>query len=111
LPPIDVVLRDDGGSLGGSVEFGGKPAQGAVLLVPDHASPARIKLGIAGEGGEFEFGQVAPGNYHILAIDNADKLEYRNPGVLEEYLSQATPVTVQNTDQARVKVELMRLGN
>jgi hypothetical protein len=110
LPPIEVVLRDDGGSLSGNVEAGGKPAPAAVLLVPERAGPALIKLANAGEGGEFQFGQVAPGNYRLLAFDSVDKLEYRNPQVLDDYLSSGTSVAVQGNDQVHAKVELIRLG-
>ena len=42
--------------------------------------------------------------------DRADELEYRNPEVLASYVSNAAHVTVAPGQDAKVNLELIRLG-
>jgi hypothetical protein len=74
--PIEVVLRNDGGTISGKVEAG----QGAwVLLVPTGGGePQRVQAGL----GLFELGGLRPGDYEVFAIKDMDKLEFRNPDVI-----------------------------
>jgi hypothetical protein len=108
LPPIQVVLRDDGGSLRGSLMSDGHEAAGTVLLVPDRA-PRQMKTAASG-GGRFQFGKLAPGDYTVLAFDRVDNLEYRNPDVLASYLSNATHVSVAASGDSQINVNLIRIA-
>ena len=44
--------------------------------------------------GGFQFLNVLPGNYLLVAIDNGWQLNWRNPAALMPYLQHATPVVV-----------------
>lgn len=107
LPPIQVVLRDDGGSLRGTLMSEGHEAAGTVLLIPDRA-PRQIKASVNGRG-RFQFGKLAPGDYTVLAVDRIDNLEYRNPDVLASYLSNATHVSVAANGDSQITVNLIRI--
>ncbi len=50
---------------------------------------------------------LAPGDYNVLAFSSANDLEFRNPKVLEPYLSQATRVTLAPHGKATVDVDLI----
>jgi carboxypeptidase family protein len=108
VDPIEVVLRDDGGQVSGTVR--GKALRSTVLLVPERGSPNDIKVTQLQGGSSFSFGQVRPGDYFVLAVDQADKLEYRNPEVLGPYFSNAAHVTVPARQEVEVSLEPTRPG-
>ena len=105
--PIEVTLRSDGGRVGGSVQ--GQDSA-TVLLVPDRGPAGDIKSTEAQGGGSFSFDQVRPGDYFLLAIGQADDLEYKNPDVLGPYLSRATNVTVAPRQEVNVNLDIIPLG-
>jgi hypothetical protein len=109
LPPIEIVLRDDGATLTGAVETEGNPEKGVALLGPDRASAAQARVATAGPAGEFRFSRVAPGDYRVLAFDHINDVEYRDPEVLNAYLSRGVHVTLQANGQASTAVELIKV--
>jgi Carboxypeptidase regulatory-like domain len=110
LPPIQITLRGDPGTITGSVQTGGHASKAGVLLIPDRGGAGKVQSTSTGQDGEFQFSMLAPGDYRILAFDHIDRLEYRNPDVLESYLSRANRVTVQASEQAKATVEMIVTG-
>jgi Carboxypeptidase regulatory-like domain len=108
--PLEVVLRDDGANLMGSLRVEGEPARGSVLLIAEQASLTHAKLIAAAPTGEFGIAGVAPGDYKLLGFDSVDGLEFRNPDVLAPYLSKAVRVTLQAREQATATVERVGMG-
>lgn len=108
-PPIEIVLRDDGATLAGALQTDGNPEHGVALLVPEGASPAQAKIAFAGSSGEFRFSRIAPGDYRLLAFDRINDVEYRDPEVLNAYLSRGVHVTLQANGQSNTSVELIRV--
>jgi hypothetical protein len=49
---------------------------------------------------------LAPGTYSLIAVEDADDLEFRNPLAIEKYLGDATEVTLQPGDKTSVRVKL-----
>ena len=109
--PLEIVVRDDGTTLMGSLHADGEPVRGTVLLIPDQTSLGQAKLTMAAPTGEFGFISVAPGDYRLLGFDSVDGIEFRNPDVLAPYLARAVRVTVQPHEQATATVERIRAGN
>ena len=107
LPAIEIVLRDDGATLTGAVQSDGNPEKGTAVLVPDRGSASQARVAAAGEAGEFRFDHLAPGDYRVLAFDRVGDLEYRDPEILNAYLSRGTQVTVPANGQANATVELI----
>jgi hypothetical protein len=107
--PIEVVLRDDGASVNGTVRSKDRPAAGMILLIRDGA-PRQTKTGFVGAGGEFSMTALAPGNYSLLAFDRTDNLEYSDTAVLSKYLPRATRVTLQPNQNLDTTVELIEMG-
>ena len=105
LPPIEVVLRDDGASL--DISLPGPAVKATVLLVPDGA-PREVQHGF--DSGRLRFEGLAPGEYNVLAFDNADPLEYKNPEVLSPYLGKAAHVTLGPGQNSSVTLQLIHLG-
>ena len=109
LPPIEITLRNDGATLTGSVQSDGSPEHGTVVLVPERGSAAQAKVASAAQAGEFRFDHLAPGDYRLLAFDRVNDLEYRDPEVLNAYLSRGTHVSLQANGQSNTNVELIKV--
>jgi hypothetical protein len=109
LPPLEIVLRDDGGSINGTVESDGSQTRCQVLLVRDR-NRSQIRTETLGSGAQFDFANLPPDDYSVLALDNAETLQYADPGALDSYLSNAVHVTVAANGRQSVNVKLTRVG-
>jgi hypothetical protein len=108
--PIEIVLGSDGGEVSGNVKLSDRANGVTVLLVPEHGAAGQVKSAATGASGEFQFEQVRPGDYYLLALEHGDDLEYQNPDVLSGYLSSATRVSVAPKQQAQATLELIAAG-
>jgi hypothetical protein len=109
-PPIEVVLRDDGGLVKIRVRSDNIPNTGRVFLFPEFAPnlpPVNLDIGSTGER---EYGDLPPGNYKVFAFDSVDGLEYGNPEVMEKYGSKAATVTIVSHGSTTATVDLIHLG-
>jgi hypothetical protein len=104
VDPIDVVLRDDGGHVSGTLQ-GQRSA--AVVLIPERGPVDDAQM-IPAQG-SFEFAQVRPGDYFVLAFDRAEGLEYKNADALAPYLSRAAHVTVAARQGVKVNLEVIQM--
>jgi hypothetical protein len=118
-PPltIQVLLRNDVASLSGTVSpRSGVPAPATVVAIPERVPKASPKLGYynppADKSAEpadgFMINSLAPGDYLVFAFDHAEGVEYANPDVLQNYISQAAHLTLAPGQTARVKLDLIR---
>jgi hypothetical protein len=107
VPPIEVILRDDGGSVTGSVNAD-KQSSGTVYLIPDR-NPRLTR--VAREQGQFSFNNVAPGDYSVLALDGSANIEYTNPEVLAPYMGKAVRLTLSpNGTASAPPIDLVHAG-
>ena len=105
LPPIQVTLRSDGGQIFATAVKGGEPVP-AMVVVYSEDYPRRSRGGWYGGKGSMGWGFLAPGRYRVVAIENADDLEFRNPAAMEKYLEHAVDVDLGPGDQKNVRVEV-----
>ena len=110
--PMEIVLRDDGASLTGTVKSpDGTAAQATVVAVPEPASKVAAKVAYAFARNGFTVNGLAPGEYLIYAFDYAEGIEYSNPDVLQTYASQAAHVTLSASQKTQVALDLIRTGD
>jgi hypothetical protein len=110
--PMEIVLRDDGATLTGTVKSpDGTGTQATVVAVPEPASRVSAKVAYSSLQNGFTFNGLAPGEYLIYAFDYADRLEYSNPDVLQAYASQAAHVTLAPNQKTQVVLDLIRTGD
>ena len=108
--PMEIVLRDDGPSLTGTVKAAdGKETEATVVAVPEPASKLATKVTHVYGASTFGFAGLAPGEYLIYAFDS-DRMEYTNPDVLQAYASQAVHVTLSANQKSQIALELIRTG-
>ncbi len=117
LSTIQVVLRNDFASLTGTVNpWDGPSIPVTIVVVPERAikqtpkttqsfNPTDPK---AARYAQFMFDSLAPGDYLVFAFDHAEGIEYANPEVLQNYISQAAHVTLAPGQRARITLDLIR---
>jgi len=100
-------LGDGRGSVSGIVRVGEKPLSGAmVMLVPatlgDPRGLTTLRRDQTNTDGSFRIGQVLPGAYILLAIDQGWAINWSDPATLRRYLLGGVAVDLSKS----VKVEL-----
>jgi hypothetical protein len=106
--PIEIVLRDDGGSVSGSATSDNIAVPAVVLVVPERRSTAPQTQYTSERG--FTINALAPGDYLLFAFDSVDGLEYANREALEPYASKAAHVTLNSKGSATVTLTLIKRG-
>ncbi len=106
MPAIEIVVRNDGGSIAGKVLYNGQPSAAAVIVAPDTAPRSAKAISAAGDG-SFTIAGLAPGDYAVIALDNASQVEYSDPLVLADFMPAASHVTVQPGAEATVTAKLV----
>jgi hypothetical protein len=106
--PIDITLRDDTGSLTGTVNFGNSPAPPFTFIVLVANDPAgRAPVGVARQDGKFSIGNVAPGNYLVLAFPNQPpQIASRDPEFMHHFDGKGPTVTIGPGQSQQVDVPL-----
>jgi hypothetical protein len=107
IPAMEITVRDDGAELEGTLDsskantdppvpqgrFGGP--QGIVYVVPTDSMDSRTKLAGVDPDGSFTVQQIAPGTYHVFALENQVQIQ----SVTDEWLKQH-----------EAKVQVVRMG-
>lgn len=109
LPPIEVTLRNDGAQLNVSV-IEENHRRGASVVIYSEEIPRRSLLVRVDDTGSASEANLAPGTYSLIAVDDAEDLEFRNPLAVEKYLGDATKVTLGPGDKTSVQVKLQATG-
>jgi hypothetical protein len=109
VPPIDVVVREGAATLAGTVFSGDQPSPAVVVVFSpdDRRSP---EFAFAGESGEFTSLNLAPGTYHVIAIENLTGWNLEKEGPLRELSSRAQEVTLVAGQTASLRLELTKVG-
>ena len=96
IPAMEITVRDDGAELDGTLDYvkagpGRQALQshwdgplGNIYVIPIDKIDSQPKLGYANADGTFTIQQIAPGTYHVFAIDNSQQMQ----SVSEEWLKQ-----------------------
>ncbi len=110
VPPIEVVLRDDGAKIDIHVQAENFPKLLHILLLPEFA-PSQRALSFNSLGSNsVEYAGLAPGDYKVLAFESMDAIEYENPEVMQKYSAKTARVTLTAHGSSSVTVELIREG-
>jgi len=87
-------------TVSGIATLGGKPSIGAaLLLVPagldDPGSFTTLARDQSNTDGSFDFSNVEPGQYILIAIDHGWNINWSDPSTLQSYLTQGIPIEIR----------------
>jgi hypothetical protein len=100
--PIEVILRDDGGSIEGDVvDAGGQPVATGILLL---RNTIRAANSLSQPNGHFKIQNVAPGDYTIYAWDDPNDVEYADQDWMRRNGGGGIPVTVTAGQNQQIKL-------
>lgn len=105
LPPIEVTVRDDGAELDGTVSENGQRVSAGVVVYSEEYPKRTIEM--PAQEGSFSIKNVPPGTYQVFALKNADRLEFTNPAIVQQFLAHATSVTLGRRDKSTVQLEIV----
>lgn len=108
VSPIDIVVRNDGATLSGTVSSDGALAPVQVVLLTSKRK--RAQLVSVGSGGRFEVSGLAPGDYRAFAIDTSANVDYEDPASLQKISSKIQEITLAPKQSATVNLELAAVG-
>jgi hypothetical protein len=114
LRMLEIVLDDKPAVVSGTVMTGDRPVGNAqVLLTPWPVdSPNAVwppRQATAGDDGKFQFSGLGPGEYLLVALPPALKEKWREPGALQQLLSRAAKVKLEERGFQTVTLGLSSL--
>jgi Carboxypeptidase regulatory-like domain len=120
--PIEITLRNDGGEIQGQIQgqnqTGGETSQPAVApglgavattyvyAIPLFATTSRVPQGFTQGSGPFTISNLAPGSYHVIALDEPTEIDASDPQQLAKYTGKGQTVTVEANSTASVQLEV-----
>ncbi len=106
---LRLVAARGTGRIGGTVERGGTPLPGALVVLAPSADPAKpedCRALRTGTDGGYEFRGVPPGAYALFAVEDGGDLEYANPSAIRPYLASAAKLRVAPAGAYTQRLEL-----
>ena len=94
--PVRILLKTDGGTLGGTVNNGGRvvPKAFVVLAPKDRSLEQQFRVTTAGDDGAYKLSGIAPGTYDLFAFDRNEDDDYLDESFLNKFAEQAVDVKV-----------------
>jgi hypothetical protein len=117
LAPIDVTLRDDGGTIAGQIQSASaSPLNAAtpgdapvitVYAIPLFPSVQPMPQAAVQSDGTFAMRDVAPGSYRVVACDYTPEIDYHTPEGLSAWASKGPAVTVDAGATAQAMLDVV----
>jgi hypothetical protein len=102
--PIEILLRDDGGTVEGDVaDANGQPVSAGIMLLRGAIRVANL---MSQPSGHFKIQSVAPGDYTIYAWDDPNEVEYAEPDWMRRNGGGGMAVTVTAAQNQQIKLTL-----
>lgn len=116
--PIDITLRNDGGTLSGQIESasassgpggfaGGQQPRAWIYAIPLFPVPGTLWSGMVGPNGQFSISNLAPGSYRVVACDSPQEIDFHSPEGLAAWAGKGQTVTVDPGGSAHVELSVI----
>jgi hypothetical protein len=125
--PIEVVLRNDAGTItgqltpgsgtdeaasGGGAEAPGELKQAMISAVPLFPSSEQVHATTVANGsGEFSIGNLTPGSYRVFALDQSVDVGAMLPEERQRYMNGGTTVKVDAGGTANVQLQVISVAD
>ncbi len=99
--PIQITLSTEGAEVKGTVtgEDGNAMAGVSVVLVPDSRRISQFHNAVSDQKGAFDFTNLPPGDYKLLAWEELEPNQFQNPEFLAKYIARAETVRLMANDK------------
>jgi hypothetical protein len=109
VSPIEVTVRDDGGTVQVRLRSDNANQTATVVLLPLFGVlPEPQAIGVTTSSGQIQTPWLAPGNYKLFAFDAGTGISYGNYEGLDKYAAQATTVTVSANSNSNVLLDVIK---
>ena len=101
--PIAITLSTEGAEVKGTVsgEDGKAMAGATVVLVPDSRRISQFHDTVSDQNGGFDFQNLPPGDYKLLAWEELEPNQFQNPEFLAKYIARAETVRLMTNDRKK----------
>jgi hypothetical protein len=120
--PIEVVLRDDFGTISGQItdQAGNESGSSAgaavgevrdtyVYAIPLFPTTSTTLSTTFQSPGQFKISQLAPGSYRVVACDSEQEIDFHEPEALAAWAGKGQVVSVERGGTATVQLELLHV--
>jgi hypothetical protein len=109
--PVRIVLKTDGGTLGGVAKDGGRVVRKAfVVLAPkDRKLEQHFRATTAGDDGAYKLSGIAPGAYDLFAFDRNEDDDYLDEVFLNKVAEHAVTVNIALRSTASIDLAVLTL--
>jgi hypothetical protein len=110
---MEIVIGVQAGRISGTVKDDSQSPSinTTVVLVPDsvrRGRPDAFKTAMTDESGNFQIGQIPPGDYIAFAWDDVETDQWLDPEFIRQYQSRGTPVHIDKSSRSELKLPLLR---
>jgi hypothetical protein len=107
--PIEVTLRNDSGKIQGQIQSSGDTSSSTVFIyaIPLFPTTSQVPQGFAYGSSQFTIPNLAPGSYHVVALDGSTEIDPSDPQQLAKYTGKGQTVTVEANGTASVQLEVI----
>lgn len=128
--PIEVTLRNDAGSISGqlnqstSVETAsvgtapvgtasalGVVSRAHIYAIPLFPTASSVPQTVAQTTGQFSISNLAPGSYHVIALEDAEEIDPTDTQEIAKYTGKGQTITVEANGTANVQLDLIRTND
>lgn len=118
--PIEVTLRDDGGSITGQLNTSTANAPGTTAAadqadqvtayaIPQFPFAGRLPQSSVRADGTFSFSNLHPGSYRVVACDYTPEIDYHSPEGLSAWAGKGQTASVEAGGTARVTLDVTHM--
>jgi hypothetical protein len=112
---IHAVMRNDSATLNWSMNSTSQGSQGKQIFIyampldnfVQSISMASARQQGSGDVAEGSLEGLAPGRYLVMALDHAEELPYREPELIQRYLSEGKEVTLTANGKSEVQLDVV----
>lgn len=120
IPALEITVRDDGAELEGALDSSttntAPPApqgrfdgpQGIVYIVPVDGMDSRTKLAGLNPDGSFTIQQIAPGTYHVFAVENQMQIQSATQEWLKQHEAKVQVVRMVAGQKEHLRLSLIK---
>jgi hypothetical protein len=105
-PKLELLASKGFGQSDGFVRRGDQPVSGVMVLLAPDDNTILFRRDQSDSDGSFTLGNVVPGRYRLLAVEQGWELEWANPNVLHAFLKKSVAVEVHADDKLTRTLEV-----